>query len=438
MIDSVPPHDLVTERCVLRALMDDTEWISNLAFEMLVPEDFYSPSYSLIYGTMLRQGSGDCQLARATLVGNESALDAIRECMDQICSPANIEHYCQRLLALKAQRRAQIMGHDLVAGCATETPAELSARLHAAADDITAKAPAVSSNPVKELYDELDDACEGRRFAAPMPWVSLSKDTRALLPGTVTILCGSPGATKSMALIQLVRFLRDRIADACVCALMLEDGASYHLRRAAAQMTGISDITDDAWCRANPDKVTDIKQQLGERLDALRRSIEAPSVQNKCSPDELVAWIRAKARTHRVLAIDPITMMVKGAKAWEGDEKFLFGAKRTIEEHGTSLVLVTHPRKMPTGASPGQMSMDDLAGGSAYSRFSQTILYLRAHDVKSSEVERDGLSAQQDHNRTVTVFKARNGRGVEGRKYAFRFDPTTLTLHELGRVQNEK
>jgi hypothetical protein len=222
-----------------------------------------------------------------------------------------------------------------------------------------------------------------------------------------------------------------------VCLLALEDGVSYHLRRAAAQILGIADLTDDGWCRGNPDKVIEIKRQLGPALNELRSVIEAPAAANKCGPDNLLAWIRQKARSHRVVAVDPITMMTRGENPWTADERFLFGAKRIIESTGSSLILITHPRKMQQGANRNNLSMDDLAGGVAYSRFSQTLMLLLAHEPKESVVERQAGALRETYNRTMVVLKARNGKGAEGHRFAFVFDSKTLTLTEVGRIRKE-
>jgi hypothetical protein len=284
-----------------------------------------------------------------------------------------------------------------------------------------------------DLQSELDDAVAGRRFAVALPWPMLSNDTRALLPGTVVVFCGSPGATKSLALIQALRGWIHNGVKAAV--LELEDGAAYHLRRALAQISENSNVTDDDWCRANAAALSSITRSAQDELHALESAIEAPTAKMKATPPELLDWIERKASAGcRILCIDPITLMVKGQHSWTDDETFLFGAKKIVERHGASLILVSHPRKLPPGAKPNKMSMDDLAGGVAYSRFSQTILFLAAHPPTQAAVRTTCGNVSETINRTLTVFKARNGRGVEARQYGFIFDSKTLTLKEAGEI----
>ena len=437
--ETLPPHDLFTERCALFACM-----ANNVSFEiamaMLRPDDFYLPAHNVLFGMMIGIGSADlAELRNAARATPQASIfnDTINDLFESgsSCSPARIESYCQMILNLSAQRHAKIEGQRLVEAAHNDTPDELASRLNRVADEVRDKSPQMCADPVKDLYDELTDAVEGRRYSAPMPWDMIAKATRALLPGTVTILCGSPGATKSLAAVQLLRYLREKLISCCLLAL--EDGVPYHLRRAAAQILALSDLTDDDWCRANPEKVVEIKTQLGSQLEELRRAIQAPKATDSCTPEVLLAWVRQVAQSHRVIIIDPITLMVYGSHSWEDDKRFLIGAKRIIEATGSSLLLITHPRKMPHG-SIGKMSMDDLAGGVAYSRFSQTVLMLAAHDEREHFVERMNGGARERYNRTLTVFKARNGRGAEGHGFALTFDSKSLTLKELGRIRKEQ
>jgi hypothetical protein len=121
--------------------------------------------------------------------------------------------------------------------------------------------------------------------------------------------------------------------------------------------------------------------------------------------------------------------MQRGPNPWADDEKFVWGAKAIAEEFKLSILLVTHPRKQPSGFSQKHMTKDDLAGGACYARFSQTILCLAAHDL---EVHATMGVVVGHTNRTWACFKSRNGT-ANGSRYAAFFDPKTLTLTELGR-----
>jgi hypothetical protein len=431
------------ESLVISSMMM-THQALKVAIEMLSPEDFYYSGNIMLFNLISERYALSSTDGSMFFVDLRNCIDRhpcssmLRKFLDDaLQAPAlecEIVKYCNELLNAKRGRAAVTASEEIAALAEDADPDAIADAMSAKAEELRASAQN-ETDPVSEMYEELDLAVEGRRFAAPLPWKMLNLDTRALLPKTVTVLCGSPGSTKSLAALQLLRHLRG--ASISCAALELEDGVSYHLRRAAAQITGVSDLTDDGWCRGNPDKVAQIKNQLGPTLEELRRCIEAPKSANKCTPKDLLGWVASHARQNRVLIIDPITMMVKGRNPWADDEEFLFGAKRIIERTGSSLLLVSHPRKMPFGATQAHMSMDDMAGGSAYQRFCQTVIFLLAHDTKTTTVEHEHGASDETYNRTMVVFKARNGRGAEGHKFAYRFSPKTLELYEVGRIRRK-
>lgn len=275
----------------------------------------------------------------------------------------------------------------------------------------------------------LDDATSGRRYAVALPWQQLSAATRALLPGTVTILAGPPGSTKSFAVMQCLRFWTENKMPAAL--MILEYGVGVHARRALAQIVRDSDVDDDEWCRKHPDVVAQYRAQATPLVDQIEARMSALPRGVPKTPEHFLMWLSAKTQTNRVVCIDPITMMEKRKETWLSDQNFLDKAKDIIEENGASLVLVSHPRKMQANQQP---TMDDLAGGVVYSRFSQTILYLYSHKVKSVEVTKSMGVTSAMANRTMRVFKANNGKGIEGSKYAMHFDGKTLTLNECGLI----
>ena len=281
------------------------------------------------------------------------------------------------------------------------------------------------------LERELTDATAGRRRCIALPWCGLSAACRALLPGNVTILAGAPGTVKSFALLQAVRFWTK--AGLPAAALMLEDGGAFHSRRALAQEAGNGLLTDDEWCCAHSPEVQAAVQAARPALEKLTPALDVLSDDEAPTVEILAKWIERRAASCRVLAIDPISIMAKGPRPWEDDGKFLGQAKRIIERAGVSLILIAHFRKLQSNAKPTALSLDDLAGGAAYARFSHCVLFLQTVETKTGSIKTPMGVLEEQYNRTITIFKSRNGPGT-GRKYAFQFDPKSLTLNELGEL----
>src|SRR5262249_19082036 len=137
---------------------------------------------------------------------------------------------------------------------------------------------------------------------------------------------------------------------------------------------------------------------------------------------DLLAWVKARAEDGcRVIGVDPVTALAVDDKPWIADSKFMAEAKAIVRRHGCSLLLVTHPRVGGKGKSVNPL--DALAGGAAFVRFAQTVLWFYCHDTGRQccwHAEVGGVSSGRV-NRSVRIAKARNAAGG-GRDVAFHFD----------------
>jgi hypothetical protein len=252
----------------------------------------------------------------------------------------------------------------------------------------------------------------------------LSSISNALLPGTVTLLCGSPGASKSFMLLEALAHWMD--TDIRGCVFELEEDKDYHLLRALAQRSGLSGMTSPDWIRKNQQEVRKAFEQHNSFLDELARHLtETPDAQPTL--EQIARWTGQQAKAgYRLICIDPITAAAQTNKPWIEDNAFLQSIKRIAVAYGTSIVLVTHPKQ-----SFERPDMNALAGGSAYSRFAQTILWLENHsEPKINKLRMSYDTIEQEYNRTLHILKARNGTGQC--RLACNFDPETLCLKELG------
>jgi hypothetical protein len=291
---------------------------------------------------------------------------------------------------------------------------------------------AESLGPAAEIAERLNAMIQGTYRAVPWPWPYLTEATRALLPGAVTLLCGDPGTTKSYFLLEAAAYWH---AEQCSVAVFeLEEDREYHARRRLAQEAGDSRVTDTGWCAAHGDEA---KKLLGNHQDAIdsfgKRIWDAPA--SEVTLSALADWVEARANEGcRIICVDPLTAAAVEGKQWEDDKMFIMRAKKAIVQADASLVLVTHP-----GKGQGPPSMDRLAGGAAYQRFSQCILWISHADKPQCYVQtslgRD--PAPVEANKIVKIFKARNAKGA-GTALAFTFNPDTFTFHEHGYLAKEK
>ncbi len=270
---------------------------------------------------------------------------------------------------------------------------------------------------------------KGLYRAAKYPFPALTGLTQSLIPHTMTVFCGNPGATKSLTLLQMLRYWHDNKEDA-IC-LMLERDKEYHTDRFMAQEYNNPDITNTEWQNENTEVYENYISQNQTTLNAFDKYIEmAPQTITLIQVHE---WIDKKAKSGaRIICVDPVTIAQKSDKGWMDDERFVSNLRATLNVYGCSVFLVTHPIKMMTTPD---MSM--LSGGAAYSRFADTIIWLESHDDKCKQVKSSLGTIATNYDRTMHILKSRDGSG-HGRKLAYRFNLDNLTITELGVIVKDK
>lgn len=290
---------------------------------------------------------------------------------------------------------------------------------------------AASTGASAEVKQLIDDTASGRRRSIEWPWKPVGQKTRALLPQTITLLCGDPGSAKSFLLMQAAIHWHAKGLN--VALLELEETRRWHMLRALAICSGAKMILDDEWVREHADEASFIAEEHEQFIDSFGQCVHEGG--ETIDYDGVVKWIAARAESGcRIIAVDPITAVTPNEKPWIADGKFVREVKQIVDQFECSVILVTHPKKGGKGAS----MMEDMAGGAAYSRFSQTILWLEHHiPRKECTVQTNtAFGRTTDHieaDRTMKILKARNGDGT-GMEMAFVFEGDKLSFNYCGVV----
>jgi len=294
-------------------------------------------------------------------------------------------------------------------------------------DDIDAAAAAVPSRgPAGDLRRMLEGEIDGTRRAIPWPWRLVSRGTQSLTPGTITLVGGDPGSGKSLLLLEAAAYWID--AGVTVAVYELERTRTYHLKRALAQCVGASWLTDLETVFQRPSEALAYRDEHAGWLDSIGRRIwEAPDKPVRLL--DLVAWVGARAvEGARIIVIDPITAADAVVNPWADAQTFMHTVRPIIDRYGASLILITHPRKDKHKSNA--TTLDDLAGGAAWQRLADCILWLeRPEEPRQVTVKNCSNSYAtttiETINRIMRLMKTRDGRGA-GWQVAFHFDPQTL------------
>ena len=291
---------------------------------------------------------------------------------------------------------------------------------------------AVGIGALAALHQELADAVSGVRFNLTTPWPVFDSQVNGLIPSGVLLIGGDPGSTKSLALLQCMRhWISEHVPTAC---LMLENSVPLALRRALAQICGESSVTIDAWCKANPDRLKEYQRAADSELHALSSVIETLPDGTEPTTDKILAWIDRRLEAGaRIVCIDPITALQTGPQPWAEHSRFVWESKRMIEKAKASLLLITHPAGQHYGKS---QNLDCMSGGKAYTRFSQSVVFLSVKKQEKKDITVSTGRISEDVNRTFNIWKANNGRAPKNCKIALWFDWHTLTLKELGTLED--
>lgn len=279
--------------------------------------------------------------------------------------------------------------------------------------------PETGPDQTATLADLLKSELNGTYSLVPWPFPVITARSRSLVPGSVTIVCGSPGGAKSWWVLSCLRYWIDGVAPASV--LMLEETRAWHLKRVLTQLEGNPNLLDSEWCRCHPDEVMEAFERHRKEIDAVSANLWCEGNQTL---DECATWVEQRCKEkRRVLVIDPITLADNGKeKPWDADRKFMARVKVAIETAGTSLILVTHPRKAQGGPQKAVPTMDDMAGGAAFSRAAASILWLNGleDNTRCNVVNADGRETQCSPHKALRIMKARNSTGQHDVVY-FRF-----------------
>lgn len=286
-----------------------------------------------------------------------------------------------------------------------------------------------NQSKTEQLQGVFDSEIAGRRKSLPMPWEGLHWYTRAFLPGTVTMLCGNVGASKSLMAMQL--FAHYAESGVKTALYELEEDTPFHLRRALAQKTGLSALTYPEGVSELSCAVPGIMSDNADFLQKMGKVLF--DAKNQQTHEQIGQWINDRAHCGcRLIGVDPITAAVSNGKPWIADNAFLQNVKGIAVRYGCSILFITHPTK-----SMMYPDVNQIAGSSAFSRFAQTIVWLESHDTKNSMIKSCCGSSQSEHTRTLHILKARNSSGG-GLRLAYHFDPASLCVSEIGIIVKKK
>lgn len=283
------------------------------------------------------------------------------------------------------------------------------------------------NRPSNNLKVFISQVIDGTLVTIDTVFPMLNRLAKPLQPRTINLLCGCPGSGKSLLALQLLlAWLLRKIHFSCY---MLEESLEHHLHRAIALLEDNTNILDMSWIRNNPDTINNLYAKYADTLDALSNCLTTIP-QKQETYEGLTLWAEQKLKAgSKLLIIDPVTAIAQQDKPWIYDAQFLQSLRRLLVDYNATALITIHPRKGLT-----KPTLDDLAGGSAWQRFTETILWIEAHGIpETMTIKSPGGIQDIKINRTIHILKARNAPGA-GLRIGYKFGKGSLLFAEQGLI----
>lgn len=434
---SLPPHNREAEDAVLGDCLSDVQACA-FALHALRDDDFYC---NRIGFEAVRESFEKCGRADLMLVMNylkrvspgieRDGTGPIVTAWRALAAPMSVEEHCKAVKEFATKRTLWMLEKHL-----EHNKLDVDQKKIEFLEEITTRLrenSIVSVDGYAELFEELRRICGGELRDLGFPGCRIMARTCCMTPHSITILCGNPGASKSLFIMELL--WRWSLAGHRVSSLNLEKKPAFHGRRLLAQMAACEGMTRNNWCYENAALVAQVLQAQEVPLQRIysERVFQTPG---NVLPTRsfIVRWIRQEiARGSRIILIDPITIMaLESNQRFRDEEKLFLDLSQLVNKHAVSLILVTHPKN--TVGHETRPSMENISGSASFSRFTDTVLWLSSHESTFTDLKETGSPiplASTSHNRTMHLLKTKLGPG-EGQKIAFNFEIQSLTHRELG------
>jgi hypothetical protein len=277
-------------------------------------------------------------------------------------------------------------------------------------------------------YNRIDS---GDLSTAPCPWPRLAGGAKLNLPQTVNVLCGDPGAAKSFFTLQLFRHMQ--ASGAKVALLSLEGTRDWYQQRILTQLSGDPACMDMDAVARNPGHYRELIEDHGDAIDAFDACLHFPP-KIAMTLQEMLDWCREQLLAGvRVIGIDPVTATVPSKEPWIDDFRLITELKSMASNYSAAFWIVTHPKK----GRGAEIGLDVLAGGTAYARFTDMVLWL----VRNSDDDRfildDGTTSEVVADRCIVVCKTRDGNKPNA-EMAMVFNKHRMTFDEMNWVRVRK
>ncbi len=415
------PHSTEAERTVLGALLLDPEAIVKVS-DLLVPEDFYDPTYRLVYDAIhqlyQQHEPIDFVTVTAKLADSKKIQDIggsafLAELATSIPTSSHIYQYGQ-IVKTKAVHRRLIESGQRIAGLGYEEGRPIAELLDEAEKAIFK----ITNTFIKEKFVHIREVLDARyeKFAemhespdgdnvkgVPTGFVALDQKLSGLQPSDLVILAARPSMGKTSLALNIAQNAAIK-HHKTVGIFSLEMSKEQLVDRLFASMLGV-----DSW-KLQRGKLEDTDfQNMGPIMDELNKANLFIDDSVASSMPELRAKARRLQMEHGLdlLIIDYLQLMSTGNNNYAGNRvQEISEISRSLKQIGRELrvpVLALSQLSRAVETRPGNIpALSDLRDSGSIEQDADIVLMMYREDYYEEDSDRPGMT-------DIYIRKHRNG-----------------------------
>jgi replicative DNA helicase len=415
------PHSAEAERTVLGALLLDPDAIIKVS-DLLAPEDFYDPTYRLIYQSIYELYSQheaiDFVTVSSKLADNKKIQEVggsafLAELATSVPTSSHIYQYGQ-IVKTKAVHRRIIEAGQRISGLGYEEGRPVTELL----DEVEKTVFHISNTFLKEKFVHIREVLDARyeKFAemhesqdddvvkgVPTGFRALDMKLSGLQPSDLIVLAGRPSMGKTALALNIAQNAAIR-SHKTVGIFSLEMSKEQLVDRLFASMLGV-----DSW-KLQRGKLDDSDfQNMGPIMDELNKANLFIDDSVASSLPELRAKARRLQMEHGLdlLIIDYLQLMSTGNMSYAGNRvQEISEISRALKQIGRELhvpILALSQLSRAVETRPGNIpALSDLRDSGSIEQDADIVLMMYREDYYEEDSDRPGMT-------DIYIRKHRNG-----------------------------
>lgn len=415
------PHSAEAERTVLGALLLDPDAIIKVS-DLLVPEDFYDPTYRLVYDAISQLFTEhqpiDFVTVSSKLSDNSRIQDVggsafLAELATAVPTSSHIYQYAQ-IVKTKAVHRRIIEAGQKITGFGYEVEKPVVELL----DQVEKTIFAISNTFLKDKFVHIRDVLDARyeKFAelheakddnfvkgVPTGFTSLDLKLSGLQPSDLVVLAARPSMGKTSLALNIAQNAAIKFHKT-VGVFSLEMSKEQLVDRLFASMLGV-----DSW-KLQRGKLDDSDfQNMGPIMDELNKANIFIDDSVASSMPELRAKARRLQMEHGLdlLIIDYLQLMSTGNSSYAGNRvQEISEISRSLKQIGRELhvpILALSQLSRAVETRPGNIpQLSDLRDSGSIEQDADIVLMMYREDYYEEDSDRPGMT-------DIYIRKHRNG-----------------------------